>query len=325
MSTEPQGPLAKQSVEEPQAAAAPSTHAHVHKHRRIDGPKPLSLHDHKPGILAGFPALVFLLLALLSLPDQLAWSWRPVSPHLLFWIGVVAGIFWYVALRFNLSQRRFFLVFGLLGTFFGIPAALEVSGVIRPFAWLGHHLGSLRPQVNAGAWLVGAMVFGIVWLINFIWSRTHLRVRIDENGLYVSRLGARTERYDLIGLKAETEPIDYAETFLAGIGSLALKTRTGKDIFRLQRVVHLYRIPWFPFTRGKHARLLEMLSYSGKVTTVPADRQEMLAAEDAGDLGDYDDDDLTLDDDGSDGDDGQADDADFDTASPDDEVQSEIR
>lgn len=322
MSREPQGPHAEQAVQAPSASDAPSTHAH--KHRTIDGPKPLRLHDHKPGILAGFPAIVFLLLALLSLPDQLAWSWRPLSPHLLFWIGVVAAIFWYVALRFNLSQRRFFLVFGLLGTFFGIPAALEVSGVISPFAWLGRQLGTLRPQVNAGAWLVAAMVFGIVWLTNFIWSRTHLRVRIDENGLYVSRLGARTERYDLIGLKAETEPIDYAETFLAGIGSLALKTRTGKEIFRLQRVVHLYRIPWFPFPRGKHARLLEMLSYSGKVTTVTADREEMLAAEDAGDLGDSDDDDLSLDDDAADGDDGRADDADFDTSSTGDDVQSEI-
>jgi len=296
----------------------------VDKPRTVDGPKPLRLHDHKPGILAGCPAIVFAVLALLSIPDQFEWSWRPVSPHLLFWIGVVAGVFWYVALRFNLSQRRFFLVFGLVGTFFGIPAALEIAGVIHPFAWLGARLGSLKPEVNAGAWLVLSLLFGVVWLLNFIWSRTHLRVRIDENGLYVSRLGARTERYDLIGLKAETEPIDYAETFLAGIGSLAIKTRTGKEIFRLQRVVHLFRIPWFPFVRGKHARLLEMLSYSGKVTTVAADRDEMLAAEDAGELGDDDvdstDDDLDFDDG-----DGRADDVSFDEPQHDDDVDSEIR
>ena len=252
------------------------------------GPKPVRLHDHEPGILAGFPAVVFTVLALFALPFQLGWEWRPISLHLLFWVGMMTGIFWYVALRFNLTQRRFFLVFGLAGTFFGIPAALEITGVIHPFAWIGARLGALRPEVNAGAWSVCAIVFGVVWLINYIWSRTHLRVQIDENGLYIARLGARTERYDLIGLKTETEPIDYAETFLAGIGSLAIKTRTGKEIFRLNRVVHLYRIPWFPFMRGKHAQILEMLSYSGKVTTVPADLADMLEAEDDGEMGEDD-------------------------------------
>lgn len=254
--------------------------------RFVDGPKPINLHDHKPGILAGFPALVFLILTLFALPYQLEWSWSPVSLHLLFWVGVVTGVFWYVALRFNLTQRRFFLVFGLAGTFFGIPAALEIANVIHPFGWLGRQLGALKPEVNAGAWLIGTLLFGLVWLVNFVWSRTHLRVRIDESGLSISRLGARAERYDLIGLKAETQPIDYAETFLAGIGSLAIKTRTGKEIFRLQRVVHLYRIPWFPFLRGKHTRILEMLSYSGKVTTVPADQEALLATEEAGELDD---------------------------------------
>ncbi|MGD2108527.1 MAG: hypothetical protein PVI86_03955 [Phycisphaerae bacterium] len=229
---------------------------------------------------------MFLILALLALPHQLHWRWAPVSPHLLFWVGVVVGVFWYAALRFNLTQRRFFLVFGLAGTFFGIPAALEIAGVIHPFGWLGRQLGALRPEVNAGAWFVGAILLGVVWAVNFVWSRTHLRARLDEGGLYVSRLGARADRYDLIGLKAETEPLDYAETFLAGIGSLTINTRTGSEIFRLHRVVHPYRVPWFPFIRGKLARILEMLSYSGKITTVAADREALLAAEEAGDLGD---------------------------------------
>ncbi|MGB0714596.1 MAG: hypothetical protein ACPGXK_01880 [Phycisphaerae bacterium] len=258
--------------------------------RPLDGPRAIHLHDHKPGILAGFPAVVFVLLTLLALPQQLEKSWAPVSLHMLFWIGLSTGIFWYIALRFNLTQKRFFLVFGLAGTFVGIPAALELAGIIQPFQWIGRQLGALKPEVNAGAWFVLALVFAIVWLVNFVWSRTHLRVRLDENGMYVSRLGAKTERYDLIGLKTETEPVDYAETFLAGIGSLAIKTRTGKEIFRLDRVVNLYRIPWFPFFRGKHARVLDILSYSGKVTTVPADRAELMAAEAAAEMADHEDD-----------------------------------
>ncbi len=44
----------------------------------------------------------------------------------------------------------------------------------------------------------------------------------------------------------------------------------------MKRVVGLYRTPWFPFFKGKLARLEEMLSYQGKVVSV--DRNEKLDA-----------------------------------------------
>ena len=58
----------------------------------------------------------------------------------------------------------------------------------------------------------------------------------------------------------------------------------------MKRVIGLYRIPWFPFFRGKLSRIEEMLSYQGKVVSV--DRQELVDAADQTDMaeGDYGDD-----------------------------------
>src|SRR5690606_22412668 len=150
------------------------------------------------------------------------------------WIGLSMMIVWYVAYGFNMLQARFWLVFGLIGTSIVIPVVLELTGFIRPFTALGDWMGRMRPEVNASAWLVLALVMGIVWLINFIWSRTHLRVRIDESGLTLYRWGGRGERFELIGLKTENEPLDYLELFIAGIGSLSLKTRMNKPIFTMR-------------------------------------------------------------------------------------------
>lgn len=228
------------------------------------GLKPILLYDHLPGILAGYPAVMFAILAVLS-----RWP-GTFDPHTMFWIGLSVSLVWYVAFRFNLPKSRFWLMFGLLGTFVGIPVVLEMTGYIRPFRFLGDVLGSLKPEVNTGVWMVMSIVFGTIWLGNFIWSRTHMRVRIDESGLTLNQLGGKGERFELIGLKTENEPLDYLELFVAGVGSLSLKTRMNKPIFKMNRVIGLYRIPWFPFMRGKLSRIEEMLSYQGKVYSVEA-------------------------------------------------------
>ncbi len=256
------------------------------------GLRPIVLYDHLPGILAGFPALIFLTIAVIVYVFGSADTEHAKGVnHMCFWIGLSMMIVWYVAYGFNMPQARFWLVFGLIGTFIGIPVVLELTGFIRPFTALGTWLGRLRPEVNASAWLVLALVMGIVWLINFIWSRTHLRVRIDESGLTLYRWGGRGERFELIGLKTENEPLDYLELFIAGIGSLSLKTRMNKPIFTMRRVVGLYRAPMFPFLRGKLSRIDELLSYHGKVISVDAaNAQDLVAAEDDAEHDDAEDD-----------------------------------
>jgi hypothetical protein len=239
--------------------------------------KPITLYDHLPGILSGYPAVLFLVLGLMSIPHERNWSWE-FNPHMLFWIGLSVMIVWYVAFVFNMPKGKFWLLFGLFGTFIGIPVVLELTGYIRPFSRTAEVLSSFAPQVNSGAFFVLSIVFGIIWLANFVWSRTHLRVRIDADGLTLNRLGGRGERFELIGLKTENEPLDYLELFIAGAGSLSLKTRMNKPIFTMKRVIGLYRTPLFPFFPGKLARIEEMLSYQGKVVAV--DRQDIVEAAD---------------------------------------------
>ena len=205
------------------------------------------------------------------------WNWFSLNNHMLFWIGLSIMLVWYVAFRFNLPKKRFLMVFGLLGTFIGIPVVLELTGYIKPFSAIAKALGSLAPEANAGAFFVLSLVFFIIWLANFVWSRTHLRVCIDESGLTVNRLGGKGERFELIGLKTENEPLDYLELFLAGVGSLSLKTRMNKPIFEMKRVVGLYRMPLFPFFRGKLQRIEEMLSYQGKVVSVDVQEKADMA------------------------------------------------
>lgn len=298
--------------------------------------KPIVLYDHLPGILAGYPAVLFLVLALLSLvpgksivgsidgptfeaikthfEKQVEMSTETgdtvvvaaykeslslmsaktpfFDPHMLFWIGLTVMLVWYIAFRFNLPKGKFFLMFFMIGTLVGIPVVLEIQGTIRPFKWMGEFLGGLEPTMDTGGWLMMSLVFSCIWLGNFIYSRTHMRVRIDESGLTVNRLGGKGERFELIGLKTENEPLDYLEMFLSGVGSLSLKTRMNKPIFTMKRVVGLYRTPWFPFYKGKLARIDEMLSFQGKVVSVDRadllDAAEMIDANE-GDDGDHDD------------------------------------
>ena len=264
--------------------------------------KPITLYDHLPGILAGYPAALFAVLALLSLPqeyvgknsgseirsaesstesstgtakaadtERVATSpWWVPNPHMLFWIGMSIMIVWYVAFQFNMPKSKFWLMFGLLGTFIGIPVVLEISGFIKPFSTFAHWLDYLAPQANAGAYFVLSLAFFVIWLGNFVWSRTHMKVVIDESGLTVNRLGGKGQRFDLIGLKTENEPLDYLELFLAGVGSLALKSRMNKPIFEMTRVVGLYRTPLFPFIKGKLSRIEEMLSRQGHGVSIGA-------------------------------------------------------
>ena len=170
------------------------------------------LYDHLPGILAGYPAALFVLLAVLSVfktnvhdeatierlqtlatslaekgPEDSAAAQQLVdvnllinqtqpfiNAHMLFWIGLSIMLVWYVAFRFNMPKSKFLLMFGLLGTFIGIPVVLEVTGIIMPFTWMSQALGSLEPTVNTGAWIVMSLVFFGIWLGNFIYSRTHM-------------------------------------------------------------------------------------------------------------------------------------------------------
>ena len=296
--------------------------------------KPVMLYDHLPGILAGYPAVLFAIIALLSLfafqpaselvkdsqdkaltyqvvaedggEDKTETVTGPfytvkdkgiklINSHMLFWVGLSIMIVWYIAFRFNLPKSKFWMIFGLLGTFVGIPVVLEITGFIKPFTSMAAWLGHLAPEVNSGAWFAMSLVFTIIWLGNYIWSRTHLRVRMDESGLTVNRLGGKGERFELIGLKTENEPLDYLELFLCGVGSLALKTRMNKPIFTMKRVVGLYRVPICPFFGGKLKRIEQMLSYQGKVVSV--DQQDAVEAMDAEDAAeddhDHDHDDFT--------------------------------
>ena len=282
--------------------------------------KPIILYDHLPGILAGYPAVLFALLAILSVfsttvvdeslenkigevkaeyvqseaanpdtvaalthkdaPFQLVNTRQPLfNSHMLFWVGLSIMLVWYVAFRFNMPKSKFILMSALLGCFIGIPVVLELTGIFGIFSYLGAALGWLEPSVNTVAWVAMSLVFFIIWLGNYVYSLTHLKVRLDESGLTINRMGGKGERFELIGLKTENEPLDYLELFLAGVGSLTLKTRMGKPIFTMKRVLGLYRTPWFPFTKGKLARIEEMLSYQGKVISV--DRGEVAEMADA--------------------------------------------
>lgn len=247
------------------------------KSKAVGRLKPIYLHDHLPDILCGYPMMAFLGLAALSTSKVQQTLGISLSGDAIFWIGFVVAIAWFIAYRYNLPKTRFWLVFGLMGTFVGIPVILELTGKIAPFAWLGRQLGALAPQVNTGGWLAAAMAFGIAWICALVWSRTHLSVRLDESGLTIKRLGGRGERFDLIGLKTEDEPLDYLESFVAGIGSLSLKTRMNKPIFSMKRVIGLYWSPFAPWRKGKLARIEEMLSYQGKVLAVDVEQRNELA------------------------------------------------
>jgi hypothetical protein len=193
------------------------------------------------------------------------------------------------------------LVVALFGFLFGIPAVLEIVGLFHkdalgawhPFASIGRWLGAFAPTASAGAYAFVALCGGGVWLAAFIWSRLNMSATLDEAGLTIVRVDGKRERYELIGLKTEADPFDYSERAALGIGSLTLKTRTGKMIFSMKRVIWLYRIPLLFWISPKIDRIEDVLSYQGKMTVVDTSNRAEIAEvmddatdEDEGDLGD---------------------------------------
>jgi len=222
--------------------------------------KPIYLYDHTPEVLAAMPALVLLFLALNALPEQLGANWKFVLPAAsAFWFAAWAVIFWFIAMRWNLPKRRFFLVFGLVGTFIGIPIALELVGKISFFRWLFDLVGLASPWANAGAYLMFGLGFAILFMIDFVWSRTHLKVLMTGSDITIYRTGGKTESFELLGLKHETEPLDYAEVLIGGFGSISIALRSGRTLFSMNRVFRLYRLPWFPFVPGKREKIEQLL------------------------------------------------------------------
>lgn len=272
-------------------------------HSASRGPRPIKLYDHIPEILVVELAVVFTVLAVFQLAIDLQWRWTPLSADTVFWLASTFSLFWAVSYRWNLSKKNFLIATGLAGTFIGIPAALEIVGKFAPealgwfapFTTIGRWLGAFAPRASAGAYAFVALVCWMVTALAFIWSRVHMRAKLDESGLSIKRADGKRVRYDLIGLKTEEDPFDYSERAALGIGSLTLRTRAGKHIFSMKRVIGLYRIPWLFWVSPKLNRIDEILSYQGKTTIVDAsDRLDMAeslddtADDDDGDLGDDD-------------------------------------
>jgi hypothetical protein len=261
------------------------------------GPRPIRLYDHVPEILVGQLALFYSLMALLQMACDFQWKMQPLNQHTIFWLSAAGTIAWIISYRWNLSKKNFVLVVALFGFLFGVPAILEIVGVFdaegtlgsfHPFSTVGNWLGKLAPTASAGAYTFAALVGWGVWLTAFIWSRLHMSATLDESGLTIVRVDGKRERYELIGLKTETDPFDYSELAMLGIGSLTLQTRTGKMIFSMKRVIWLYRIPLLFWITPKVKILEELLSYQGKTTVVnAADRAEIVeAVDDIADDGD---------------------------------------
>jgi len=259
----------------------------VEKNPPPAGLKPVRLYDHLPEILVGPLALYYAFLAFLQLAHDLEWNWAPFDESTIFWLAAAGTVSWQITYRWNLSKKNFVLVVALLGFFFGIPAVLEVVGLFHqdslgswhPFSTIARWLGAFAPQASAGAYGFIALCGGGVWLASYIWSRVHLSATLDESGLTIVRVDGKRERYELIGLKTEADPFDYGERAALGVGSLTLRTRTGKMIFSMKRVVGLYRIPLFFWIPPKINRIEEALSYQGKITiSSPADRADRIDA-----------------------------------------------
>ena len=266
------------------------------------GPRPVKLHDHVPEILVIQLAVLFTVLAALQFSIDLNWRWKPVSQHTVFWVGAGFALLWAVSYRWNLSKKNFLIVVGLTGTFFGIPAALEIVGKVvpdtlgwfAPFSTVGRALGAFAPTASAGAYAFLALVSWIISGVALTWSIVHMRAKLDESGLSIARADGKRERYDLIGLKTETDPFDYSERAALGIGSLTLQTRAGKEIFTMRRVVGLYRIPLLFWITPKLTRIDELLGYQGKTSIMEAydhvEATDAMDGADDGDNGDFGDD-----------------------------------
>lgn len=270
--------------------------------------KPIWLHDNLSEVMFWYLGVFMGILALISLPDQIdlvniSWlSWFKnltwfralderslVSPPVVFWIAVVAWIFFYVLYRFNLSRKNFLIVFGLVGTFIGIPAALELVGYGHFFEWLGDFLGSLMPAANSGAYMFLCLVCMIPWVANFIWSRTNTRAKLDASGLTVYYADGSSTTFDLIGLVTDESNFDYGEWLLSGNGRLKFKLKNGTVLFQMDRVIGLYWTPLLFWRKGLSTNISYALSFQGKVASVDVTNEIRQQNDDMTDHGDFDD------------------------------------
>ena len=246
-------------------------------------PRPVKLNDHIPEILVVELAVLFTVLAALQFAFEMKWPWPPAGEqrqHTIFWLGAICSLLWAVSYRWNLSKKNFLIVVGLFGTFVGIPAAIEIVGKFTPdalgwfapFTSIGRGLGVARGQR-------GRLCLPGPGVLDYLGSGIHLEPaasagQAGRSGAAHHRADGKRKRYDLIGLKTEEDPFDYSERALLGIGSLSLRTRAGKPIFSMKRVIGLYRIPLLFWVRPKLQRIEEVLNYHGMAAS-GFDRLEM--------------------------------------------------
>jgi hypothetical protein len=157
-----------------------------------------------------------------------------------------------------------------------------------------HALGLTAPRANAGALFVVALCFAAMWVFDFIWVRLHLRVKITPTELTKIEAGGKREVIELLGLKHSDDPLDYSETFLGGFGTFEIATRTGSRIFKMQRIFHLYRLWWWPWSPGKMKRILDLIA-GAQVSIAPDQTTVVEATSDEGTLGEEDREDTDVD------------------------------
>ena len=253
--------------------------------------KTIVLYDHLPGILAAYPAVIFAILALLALPqnfvsrtvparvvESLADSspsvsesgdrvisaseyaaaelppWVP-NPHMLFWISLSVMIVWYIAYRFDVPKGRFVLLAVLFFAFVAVPVVFEMTRFFRPSPWLRRGSRDLHRRSMQAVFLSCHWYSWRSGIINYLWSRTHARVVVDAEELVVNQLRGKPQKFELAQLHLKSEPQDYLEYFLAGIGSLSFHDdKEAPPVVELRRVIGLYRIPVFPFFPRKIER-----------------------------------------------------------------------
>ncbi len=252
-----------------------------------NGIKPIWLYDNLSEVLFWHIGIFMAVLAIISIPNQVdlsaLWIFQWVkdydwfkafdensliSPPVVFWMAVVGWVFFFILYRYNLSRKNFLMVFGLVGTFIGIPATLELVGYGSVFRYLGNLLGGLTPAANAGAYCFMTILCFIPWVGNKFWSRANTRAKLDEAGLTVYFADGSSRNFDLIGLVTDETNFDYGEWLLSGNGRLKFKLKNGKILFQLDRVHGLFWTPLTFWREGLSKQISYALSFQGKVASV---------------------------------------------------------
>lgn len=240
------------------------------------GLRAIKFRTFEEGILAVFPFVNFGIIAVLSHYELLA------APTL-FFLGLATAMFWYLGQAFDLPRGKFFLVGG-------ITASVVLASIIVDLKWGFSLLGTIsdwltgaEPVISSGGWILMTVAFGLVWLFHYIHSWSDCRVEINPTEIIIRRLGGETDSFPRIGTRLTYVPTDYTEAALIGSGDIIGKTRTGREIFRLKRVMWLYRNP-IPFMgRTLKTRIDEMMNFQG---TVLAEHEAAIEDDDHDDDGD---------------------------------------